>query len=704
MNNSLDNTFYLDSCTTHHVCNNSELFSNLDKSKIEEFTTVGGKTVSSGTGSIYIEIYNIKTNHQEILKLDDVAFLPKSPKNLLSVGILKKDGLYFENKNNTLFNEDKTLIIKFDGANSDNTLFSITPQIMFPSKRGRNGFKFVAYAKARQENVQKSQLQTSNSHKSKIDRTDWMLIKPEFDSLNEQFGPFDTELFKSHGNAHLPNKAAINGTTAAQPILEAMRDGDAFSYDWHGKKAYGNLVFDNDFITKTFEKAEKDYHKDKKNSAFLFIVPHWETSQWWSQYAINYKIVRYWPANSMIFTVPCRSHFKPENTKMSDDGRVFIEGTPWPVVALYKDFTIPQAITPTLLAHLRFGHYGVNKLKSIWTNGIKTGLSFQQHAIDCDSCKITKARRPHAESTNREGSKEPGQLIFSDVLVINIGSKEGYLYIVHFTDDYSRFTKPYFLKKRSDIYDAFKDYITWFEKEYNKTDPVRREIKEIVYSVKIKDLQSDQAGEYTGTEMEAICNMYRIKQRFSSAYLHENAAIAERIWETLQDMVRAMMYTAEFPKYLWPLAFRHAAYLYVRLPHSKFNNECTPYEKFYNTKPDLSTLRVFGCIAYAYTDKSLRQSEGQKLDDRAKRYKYVGNDEISTSYLLLDENTEKVHRSGMTTFVEETAKYGKIISSEEMPSNYNFSLPDKLPMPYTNKYDDKNDPAKKILEIAIYLA
>ena len=81
----------------------------------------------------------------------------------------------------------------------------------------------------------------------------------------------------------------------------------------------------------------------------------------------------------------------------------------------------------------------------------------------------------------------------------------------------------------------------------------------------------------------------------------------------------------------------------------------------------------------------------------------MGNDEISTSYLLLDENTEKVHRSGMTTFVEETAKYGKIISSEEMPSNYNFSLPDKLPMPYTNKYDDKNDPAKEILEIAIYL-
>ena len=74
------------------------------------------------------------------------------------------------------------------------------------------------------------------------------------------------------------------------------------------------------------------------------------------------------------------------------------------------------------------------------------------------------------------------------------------MYVVHFTDDFSRYSKIYFLKKRSDIYEAFKQYIIWFEKEYNKQEPlIRRENKEIVYSSNIRELQTDQAGEYTGT-------------------------------------------------------------------------------------------------------------------------------------------------------------------------------------------------------------
>ena len=344
------------------------------------------------------------------------------------------------------------------------------------------------------------------------------------------------------------------------------------------------------------------------------------------------------------------------------------------------------------------------KMQKLWENGIKTGLSFKQHKIDCDACKLTKALRPHAESTNREGSTEPGQLIWSDVLVLNIESKEGYMYVVHFTDDFSRYSKIYFLKKRSDIYEAFKQYIIWFEKEYNKQEPlIRREIKEIVYSSNIRELQTDQAGEYTGTEMEAICDMYRIKQRFSSAYLHENAAIAERIWETLQSMVRAMLHTATFPKSLWPIAFRHAAYLHVRLPHAKFNDQYTPYEKFYNKKPDLSNVKVFGCTAYAFIDKGLRKAAGQKLDDRAEKCVYVGNDEISTSYLLLDISTQTVFKSGMVTFVEDIEKFGKMISSDDMPSNYDFSIPDKIPQPYIGEHDAKNDPIQSIQEINIFL-
>ena len=138
--------------------------------------------------------------------------------------------------------------------------------------------------------------------------------------------------------------------------------------------------------------------------------------------------------------------------------------------SLIQGLVNPKGDITYIIAHMRFGHYGVQKMQKLWENGIKTGLSFKQHKIDCDACKLTKALRPHAESTNREGSTEPGQLIWSDVLVLNIESKEGYMYVVHFTDDFSRYSKIYFLKKRSDIYEAFKQYIIWFEKEYNKQE------------------------------------------------------------------------------------------------------------------------------------------------------------------------------------------------------------------------------------------
>jgi len=40
--------------------------------------------------------------------------------------------------------------------------------------------------------------------------------------------------------------------------------------------------------------------------------------------------------------------------------------------------------------------------------------------------------------------------------------------------------------------------------------------------------------------------------------LYEDAAVAERVWETIQDAGRLLMYTTKFMKNEWPLAFSHA--------------------------------------------------------------------------------------------------------------------------------------------------
>ena len=57
----------------------------------------------------------------------------------------------------------------------------------------------------------------------------------------------------------------------------------------------------------------------------------------------------------------------------------------------------------------------------------------------------------------------------------------------------------------------------------------------------------------------------------------------------------------------------------------------TPYERWYGKKPDLTNLRVFGCISYAYVPDAIRQ----KLDKKAEKMRFVGYSGQPRGYKLL---------------------------------------------------------------------
>jgi len=53
------------------------------------------------------------------------------------------------------------------------------------------------------------------------------------------------------------------------------------------------------------------------------------------------------------------------------------------------------------------------------------------------------------------------------------------------------------------------------------------------------------------------------------------------------------------------------------MPHPHLNNTMCPFEFATGIKPDLSKLRIFGCIAYAFIDPSRR---AEKFANRAVPY------------------------------------------------------------------------------------
>jgi hypothetical protein len=57
-------------------------------------------------------------------------------------------------------------------------------------------------------------------------------------------------------------------------------------------------------------------------------------------------------------------------------------------------------------------------------------------------------------------------------------------------------------------------------------------------------------------------------------------------------MVRTLLYGANLPAKYWSAAAVHATYLMNRRVHSTI--QMTPYEAWWDNKPDLSLLKVFG--------------------------------------------------------------------------------------------------------------
>ena len=84
---------------------------------------------------------------------------------------------------------------------------------------------------------------------------------------------------------------------------------------------------------------------------------------------------------------------------------------------------------------------------------------------------------------------------------------------------------------------------------------------------------------------------------------------------TLMESARAMMTHAGLSNAYWAEAIATAAYLRNRTTMSALKSEVTPYEKWYERKPEVSYLKVFGCVSYAHIPDSKDKvgQEGTKI-------------------------------------------------------------------------------------------
>ena len=201
-------------------------------------------------------------------------------------------------------------------------------------------------------------------------------------------------------------------------------------------------------------------------------------------------------------------------------------------------------------------------------------------------------------------------------------SLSGSRYTLVFTDDCSRKSWAYFLKHKSETMSKFREFKRKLELETGN---------------QLYFLQSDRGGEYTSNEFKTFCSQNGIHQELTQAGTPQQNGVSECRNRTIMEKARSMAVDCNLPKNLWTEVVSHATFLINRSP-TRANSGTTPEAKYSSKVPDISTLKIFGCLAYVHVPKDARK----KLDSKTHTCKFLGIDSNSKTFRLFDSQIGKV--------------------------------------------------------------
>ena len=102
MEGQRQNCWLIDSAADVHVCNDKSIMMEYQ----ERSTKVGGSTsdgVSPGRGKVCLRLGLEDDSEGLLLNLQNVYYLPNSPCNLVSLGLLNNSGIFYNNEFENLY-------------------------------------------------------------------------------------------------------------------------------------------------------------------------------------------------------------------------------------------------------------------------------------------------------------------------------------------------------------------------------------------------------------------------------------------------------------------------------------------------------------------------------------------------------------------------------------------------------------------------
>src|SRR5258708_6813170 len=341
--------------------------------------------------------------------------------------------------------------------------------------------------------------------------------------------------------------------------------------------------------------------------------------------------------------------------------------------------------------HYSLGHLNYQAIKAMVRKGLIKGITLSKKELSitppiCAACAKGKATRASFPASKSGHTDKILGLVHSDLwgpaLVQTI---TGTRYVITFTDDKSRWVWVAFLKRKSEAFTAFKEWLIFAEKQTGQ---------------QLYIFHTDNGGEFLTKEWRQMLKDRGIHHETTSPYTPEQNGDAERQNRSIFDRVRTVLINAGLPLSLFAEAVNYIVYTKNRNSTSALTNT-TPYEVRFNKKPDISRLRPFGCKAYVYDHSPNRK----KLSPRAYEGVFVGYADSQKAYRIYIPEKRSVICSVHVRFDVNTNMGNRFRAEGEIQFQYNSlkstfqkftpersSSPDSV-LPTTSSYDFDSDSA-----------
>ena len=310
--------------------------------------------------------------------------------------------------------------------------------------------------------------------------------------------------------------------------------------------------------------------------------------------------------------------------------------------------------------HRRLSHFNMKNVKKFVVMNLFDVNECNKHEKSdelCESCTMNKMHKTSNRKSMRADSQRritrKSQRIHIDLAEENkiVKTSRNKRYAIIFIDDFTNYTWMYLIRIKNEYQRILKKFIFMLKTK----------------NIDIESIRCDNVKENINDYIDALLKKHDIKwESIVSNNSHQNDAI-ERIFRTIFNRVRAILYDFKLLRYLWRETCHTIVYL-KNINLCTTLQEKTSYEIWKNRKSNLTHLHSFETYC-VINKKKVKKLDDQDIKCRLLRY------ENFNQYILWNSERRRIIRAVHVRFDENANSLENKktdVESDDENDDYNY--------------------------------